>query len=194
MPDSSFLEAQLQYESLGSFDIAGSITTLDTALSAYAAGTGTQGQVENAFRPISEYYEKVSDINNILRKYINKVSKTIADSDPIILSEERYTNKVHPENSIAVREASWGFFPEIRVSSIPYLMAASVFMASLSIFLIFQMFGVSGQINMPTLAAPASSIPFYQNPMVLGGVVLLLLITCIIFIVLYFKAKSESNK
>jgi len=194
MPDSSFLEAQLQYESLGSFDIAGSITSLDTALSAYAAGTATQTQVEDAFRPISEYYTKVSDINKTLRNYISKVSKNIADSDPRLLNEERYSNRVHPENSMAAREASWGFFPELRLSTVPYLMAVSVFMASLSIFLIFQMFGVSGQLTMPTISPAPSSVPFYQNPMVLGGVVLLLLITCIIFIVLYFKAKEESNK
>jgi hypothetical protein len=196
MPNSSFLEAQLAYESLGSIDLTSLITSLDNALSKYANNTGTKEQVESAFAPIAEYYSKVSDINKSLQSYINSAAKNIADSDPRLINEERYTNRAHPEYSIAAREASWGFFPELRVSSIPYLIAVSVFMASLSIFLIFQMFGFSGQVNIPSslLALPASSVPFYQNPMVIGGFIVLLIIACITFAVLYFKANEQLNK
>jgi uncharacterized BrkB/YihY/UPF0761 family membrane protein len=72
-------------------------------------------------------------------------------------------------------------------------------MALLSIFLIFQTLGFSGQINLPPslsawLSSPASPIPFYKNPMVLGGVSILLLVTLVIFIVLYYRAKNTNSK
>jgi hypothetical protein len=88
--------------------------------------------------------------------------------------------------------------PELRVRSLPYLLAMSVFMASLTIFLIFQIFGFSGQVNIPSsitgvFSSPASPIPFYSNPLFLGGAVILLLVAVVIFAVLYFKAKNANK-
>ena len=268
MPDSSFLDAQLTYESLGSVDIDGAIANLDRALSNYNSSgyTETIGkdfggsdiscshnktpaelkqdcdndpnckaynvittwnggclkhatgplspnsiivyyekvaqsstEIETAFAPIADYYSKLTSVNSALQTYINKAAKNISDADPRLIGEERYSNRVHPEESVEAREASRGFFPELRVNSLPYLIAVSVFMAFLSIFLIFQMNGVSGHLSLPPaitqlFASPASSVPFYQNPMVLGGFVIILLTALIIFVVLYFKAKNTNKR
>jgi hypothetical protein len=259
MPVSTFLEAQLTYESLGSLDLDSAIANLDSALSSYSTQTwqtlgsegqsvtvnantrvrygapgkwlektatgsftignsffgsdpspgqgktcqqstsGSQESVETAFAPIAEYYAKLANINETLRNYINKTAKDIGDSDPRLMNEERYSNRVHPEESVMPREASNGFFPELRQSSLPYLISISVFMASLSIFLIFQMNGFSGQINVPPsvaawFASPAPDArPFYENPMILGGISIVLASALIIFVILYFQAKNTNR-
>jgi hypothetical protein len=259
MPDSSFLEAQLTYESLGSLDLDNAIANLDSALSSYSTPTwevigsegqsvtvnantsvrygttnkwvyktvsgsftignsffgsdpapgvgktceqstgGNQATLESAFAPIAEYYSKLVNINETLRKYIGKTAKDLADSDPRLINEERYSNRVHPEESSMPREASHGLIPELRQSSLPYLISISVFMATLSIFLIFQINGFSGQINIPPsvsawFASPApDATPFYQNPMVLGGITIIALSGLVIFAVLYFQAKNTNR-
>jgi hypothetical protein len=268
MPDSSFLDAQLTYESLGSLDLDSAIAVLDTALASYNSSgyietigkdfagsdiscranishaqlkkecdenpvcksynlittndggclkhkTGplspnqiivyyektpqNSSQVESAFAPIAEYYSKLVSINETLRKYINKTAQTIGDSDPRLINEERYSNRVHPEEAVMPREASHGFFPELRQSSLPYLISVSVFMATLSIFLIFQINGFTGQINIPPsvsawFASPAANaVPFYQNPMVLGGIAIIGLSGLVIFAILYFQAKNTNR-
>lgn len=268
MPDSSFLDAQLTYESLGSLDLDTAIASLDTALSNYTVNKYTESlgkdyvgfdiscrhnipaaqlkrecdndpnckaynvvpswnggclknatgplvtsaavnfyskdarsanEVESAFAPIAEYYSKLVSINETLRKYISKTAKDLADSDPRLINEERYSNRVHPEEAVMPREASNGLIPELRQTSLPYLISISVFMATLSIFLIFQMNGFSGQINVPPsvaawFASPApDATPFYQNPMVLGGITIIALTGVVIFATLYFQAKNTNR-
>lgn len=268
MPDSSFLDAQLTYESLGSLDLDNAITALDTALSNYTMSKYTESlgkdyvgfdiscrhnippaqlkrecdsdpnckaynvvpswnggclkhasgplvtsaavnfyskdarsanEVESAFAPIAEYYAKLVNINETLRKYIAKTAKDLADSDPRLINEERYSNRVHPEEAMMPREASNGLIPELRQSSLPYMISISVFMATLSIFLIFQMNGFSGQINVPPgvaawFASPAPDArPFYENPMALGGIAIIALTGLVIFAVLYFQAKNTNR-
>jgi|Laugrespbdmm15sn_2_1035079.scaffolds.fasta_scaffold06133_4 hypothetical protein len=268
MPDSSLLDAQLTYESLGSLNLDAAIASLDTALSNYNSSgyietigkdfggsdiscrenissaqlrkecdenpscksynlitswnggclknkTGplvpnnlivyyektsrNSSEVESAFAPIADYYSKLVSINDSLRKYINKTAQNIGDSDPRLINEERYSNRVYPEESVMPREASYGFFPELRQSSLPYLISFSVFMATLSIFLIFQINGFSGQINVPPsisawFASPAASaVPFYQDPMVLGGIAIIGLSGMAIFAILYFQAKNTNR-
>ena len=201
MPDSTFLDAQLTYESLGSLDLDSTIANLDAKLSTYGSAQTSANQlaVETAFVPIAEYYSKLVNINETLRKYIAKTAKDLADSDPRLINEERYSNRVHPEESMMPREASHGLIPELRQSSLPYLISISVFMATLSIFLIFQMNGFSGQINVPPsvaawFASPApDAIPFYKNPMVLGGITIIALSGLVIFAVLYFQAKNTNR-
>jgi len=263
MPNSNFLDAQLTYESLDSFDLDSSIASLNTALlnytttswtllgieggvvsipansyikygtgsswvyktttgaatnitigntyfgsdpspgnskSAFLSGTaGTAAAVETAFAPIAEYYEKLVNINTTLQNYINSTANSISESDPHLLSEERYMNRIHPEESVLARESTYGILPELRVTTLPYLLSASVFMACLSIFLIFQMLGFSGQINLPPsvtmlLSSPASNVPYYQNPMVLGGSAIVLVISTVIFGILYFQAKNTNRR
>lgn len=177
MPNSDFLEAQMAYENATSIDIQPLIRALDAALVVYASnpkGANALTNLQAAFTPVATYYSQLEDATKQLQKYINKAAKNISESAPRILEEERYMNKVHPEESVEAREASWSFLPELRVSSLPYLISISVFMASLSIFLIFNMSGFTGQVNLPPaitqwLSSPASSTPFYQNTTFLVG-------------------------
>ena len=161
--------------------------------------SGSQEAVEAAFAPIAEYYSKLVNINESLRKYIAKAAKDLSDSDPRLINEERYSNRVYPEESSMAREATYGLIPELRQTSLPYIISVSVFMATLSIFLIFQMNGFSGQINIPPsvaawFASPApDATPFYQNPMILGGVTIIALSGVVIFAILYFQAKNTNS-
>ena len=201
MPDLSFLETQLTYESLGALDLDNAILNLDAAISTYSSAqtSANANAIETAFSPIAEYYTKLTSVNQALRTYISKTAKNIGDSDPRLINEERYSNRVHPEESVMPREATHGLIPELRQSSLPYLIAASVFMASLSIFLIFQINGFSGQMNIPPsisawFASPAPDTrPFYQNPMILGGLLILVASALVIFIILYFQAKNTNR-
>lgn len=260
MPDATFLDAQLTYESLGSLDLDSAIAKLDTALSTYstpswqviglegqsvtvAANTnlrygannnwvyknasgsftvnngffgsdpapgigkscqqssgGSEAVVETAFAPIAEYYTKLVSINTALRKFINKSAKNIADSDPRLINEERYSNRVHPEEAVMAREATRNFFPELRTRSVPYLIAASVFMATLSIFLILQMNGFGGQIIVPpgikyfiNLSATPADISSPTSPFVFRSIVLLVLFSIVIFGVMYYIAKNTNR-
>ena len=193
MPNPSFLETQTLYENIGAFDLTASINSLESAL---LASQPSQTAINSAFTPIAEYYTKLTTINTNLKNYIANASNTIVSSTA---SKERYSNKIHPEESVLARESSRGLLPELRMKTIPYLLAISVFMASLSIFLIFQMFGFSGQVNLPIsitnwLSSPASPVPFYMNPLFLGGTIIILLVAVIIFAVLYFKSKNTNNK
>jgi hypothetical protein len=161
----------------------------------------SSSEIQGAFSPISDYYLKLSSSISSLQNYINTAAKNINNSTPRLLNEERYTNSIHPEQSMEAREASWSFFPELRMSSFPYLISASVFMASLSIILIFNMYGFSGQVNIPVsitqilslFNSPASSVPFYQKPMFLGGIAVILLISTASFGFLYYKAKNTNS-
>jgi hypothetical protein len=162
----------------------------------YIKNIHNESIVQTAFAPIADYYSKLMDITESLRKYINKSAKNIGDSNTRLTSEERYSNRVHPEDAIMAREPLGGFFPELRQSSLPYLISISVFMASLSIFLIFQMNGFSGQINVPPsilawfVSPAADTTPFYKNPMILGGVAIITIAT---FVILYIQAKNTNS-
>jgi hypothetical protein len=161
--------------------------------------SGSREAVETAFAPIADYYAKLVNINESLRKYIAKAAKDLSDSDPRLINEERYSNRIHPEESSMPREATYGLIPELRQTSLPYLISVSVFMAALSIFLIFQINGFTGQINVPPsvaalFASPApDATPFYQNPMVLGGITIISLTGVVIFAILYFQAKNTNS-
>jgi hypothetical protein len=161
--------------------------------------SGSSNAVETAFAPIAEYYSKLANINETLRKYIGKTAKDLADSDPRLINEERYSNRVNPEEAVMPREVTNGLIPELRQSSLPYMISISVFMATLSIFLIFQMNGFSGQINIPPgvaawFASPAPDArPFYENPMILGGIAIIAVSGLVIFAILYFQAKNTNR-
>lgn len=201
MPSSDFLEAQLAYENVSIIDTDTLIKNLDTALITYGKnpdGPGLKEAVKTAFQPIATYYSELENVNERLQKYINKAASSISDSGPRLLNEERYTNKVHPEESVEARESSYSLIPELRITSLPYLISASVFMASLSIFLIFNMSGFTGQVNLPPIisqwiSSPASQVPLYQNPIFLFALSAALLVLVIVFGFLYYKAKNSNN-
>jgi hypothetical protein len=151
--------------------------------------------VETAFAPISEYYTKLAKLNITLQNYIGKAATNIEESDNTLASEERYKNRTHPEESMRARESH---FPELRMTTIPYLLAASVFMASLSILLVFQINGFTAQLVIPNsfinmFIFPAGEVPFYKDPMVLGGIGIILSVMTIIFAVLYFRSKNTNK-
>ena len=195
---SNLLDAQTQYENIQGFDLDAAMYSLQTALNNYNtnATSANQTAIETAFSPIADYYTKITTVNDKLKLYLSESSTNIAD---VSASEERYSNRIHPEQSVLSREITYGLMPELRMRTIPYILAASVFMGSLTIFLIFQLFGFSGQINLPPsisawLSSPASPIPFYMNPMFLGGVIILLVVALIIFMISYFKSRNTNSK
>ena len=201
MPNSDFLQAQLAYEKVISIDIDPLITALDQEVIKYGANVDSSGtnlrSVKTAFQPIATYYSQLEDVNEQLQEYINKSANTISNSAPRLLNEERYSNKVHPEESIEARESSYSLIPELRITSLPYLISASVFMAFLSIFLIFNVWGFSGQVNLPPtitqwITTPASTVPFYQNTTFLTVIALSAIGLTIAFGFMYYKAKNNS--
>jgi hypothetical protein len=203
----SFLDAQTKYEEIQTYDITQKTSVLREKLTEYitantatprvpATVTAKQTALNTAFNDISEYYNKITLINDYLQSYVNQQVKTTAKGASV--SGERYTNKVRPQEAVMARETTYGLIPELKMRSLPYLLAISVFMASLTIFLIFQTFGFSGQVNLPPgitafFSLPASPLPFYSNPLFLGGVIILLIVSLVIFAVLYFKAKNANN-
>jgi hypothetical protein len=191
MPISSFPEALQLYDQLEIINTSSQITSLKNTLS---NSGNSEADKKRALDPINDTYLKYLQLNEFLKSYINDNTKIIED---VSASEERYSNKIHPEESVAARESTMGLLPELRMRSIPYLLAISVFISCFTIFLIFQMFGFSGQINLPLsiiewLNSPGSPYPFYQNPMVLGGVIIILLVAVVVFAMLYFKSKKDN--
>ncbi len=202
MSKSDFLLALQKYENLGSINIQNQITALDTAINnAYYNSSGiivNSNAIEPTFAPIAQYDSELTEINRLLTKYINDSATTIAEVSPISMEEERYNNRVHPEESVHAREVTMGIFPTLRSSSVPYIIAVSIFMASISIIMVFQMFGFTGQLSVPQsfiefFNTPATSIPFYQTPLFLSGVSIVLLVSVVIFAILYFKAKNTNK-
>jgi len=176
-------------------------------------GAGTGGanmdvlrrDLSGTFQPIGDYYTKLLNVKNRLNTFLEKASDRVVESKDPILNEERYNNRANPEEAVKPRELVFGLFSELKPTSVPYLLAAGVFMASISLLMIFQMFGFTGQINIPpalselpgkvsqAAASSASSGPIYQNPMILSGLVILLGAGVIGLGIMYYKAKQTSK-
>jgi hypothetical protein len=191
MPITSFAEALQLYDQLEIINTSSQITSLKETI---RSSTATESNKKSALLPINDTFLKYSELNHFLGNYIKRNTRT---NEELSASEERYSNKIHPEESVAARESTMGLFPELRMRSIPYLLAISVFMSCFTIFLVFQMFGFSGQINLPLsftewLNSPGSPYPFYENPMILGGVIIILLVAVVVFAMLYFKSKKDN--
>jgi hypothetical protein len=147
---------------------------------------------------LGDHYSKLVSIRKKLNTFLDKASDKVADSQDVLMEEERYENRVNPQESMKPRELVLGIFSELRPSSVPYLLAAGVFMACISLLIIFQMFGFTGQINTPPAMYEAygkmfsnmNSGPIYENPMVLSGLVILLGAGVIALAIMYFKAKQ----
>jgi hypothetical protein len=177
------------------------ITALDRAVYQFSSDSSNSAKyqaVQDAFLPISAYYAKLSLVTTNLQKYLNKASTNVAELQGRLLSEERYGDRVHPAESTEARETLYGIFPSIRLTMIPYVLTAGVFMSILAIFLIFQMVGVSGQLNLPPafvawLSTLSSLPPLYKDPMVLAGAAVVFVVSTIIFAVLYFRAKKQNT-
>ena len=173
------------------------------------AGTGGSNMdalrrdLTSTFQPIGDYYTKLLSVKNRLNTFLEKASDRVVESKDPILNEERYNNRANPEEAVKPRELVFGLFSELKPTSVPYLLASGVFMACISLLMIFQMFGFTGQINIPpalselpgklSAAAASSSVPFYQNPMILSGLVILLGAGVIGLGIMYYKAKQTSK-
>ena len=102
-----------------------------------------------------------TELNTALTKLVSDMVSTISKASPSI---ERYAEAIHPEEFTKSREVMRGLVPTLRPESVPYLLSASVFMALISIFIIFQMIGVSGQLNLPPAVLALLASPFGATP------------------------------
>lgn len=145
---------------------------------------------------VSDYHQALRSLNTRVRAYLSNLGSAVVESSDRLINEERYDNRVHPENAVISREVFYGYLPAFRVSSLPYILTAGVVFSLLSIFLIFQMMGVTGQFNLPVSAAmfntlypPAGAVrlPFYKNPVVLGGIITILIAGIIALGIMYYK-------
>ena len=145
----------------------------------------------NAMTPNDQtsYYAQLKSVNKSLHQYIDKLSTVITVSENTLMNEERYETRIHPEETISQRDIVNGFFPKFRVSSIPYVLTAGVFMSLLSLFLIFNLLQPSLS-GIMIFTSPAGSLPFYKNPMILSGFITILVVALIVFIILYFQKKK----
>ena len=143
---------------------------------------------------IADYYANLTTCTGKLQSYLDKASIDV--SQGYLLNEERRDNRIHPEESTKSREILLGIVPTLKPTSIPYLMSAAVAMACITIFLIFQMNGISGQLTLPpafvTWLATPSTLTL-GNPLVLGGIAIVLLAAAVIFAVLYYKSKNTNR-
>ena len=163
-----------------------------------ASTNQAKSDLSGAFLPISQYYANLVSIKQRLTRFLEEASTEVVDSHNGLEKEERYENRAEPQNTVKPRELVFGIFSELRPSSVPIIIAAGVFMASLTVLLIFQMYGFTGQINMPpglitALSTAGSSQTYsnlmYSNPAVLGGGGVLLGVIVAVVTFYYFKPK-----
>lgn len=161
----------------------------------------SDADVNAAFQPIGDYYANLQAIKKRLNKFLEKASDQVVESQDTLVNKERYENRANPQDTVKPRELVFGLFSELRPSSVPFLLAAGVFMSCISILMIFQMFGFTGQINLPPALIAATSgaasgigsQPFYENPMILSGLVILLGAGMVSFGIMYYNAKQKSQ-
>ena len=194
------LQAAIQaYDSLTTIDIPASLSTLSIEVDNYSRDQSPcrRTALENALTPIETYYTGLKTTNTNLQRYLSTTANQVSDTFNGLVNKERYDGRAHPEESIASREVMNGVFPTLRPTSIPYVLTAGIFMLLLSLFIAFQMMGFTAQVNLPPaitamISAPAqASLPFYKNPLVLGGAVVILISATVIFAALYFKQKKQ---
>lgn len=187
------------YEQLATIDIPASLSTLSIEVDNYSRDQSPcrLTALQTALTPIQTYYTGLRTTNTSLQKYLSGTANQVSDTFDGLVNKERYDDRAHPEETTGEREVMNGVFPKLRPTSIPYILTAGVFMLLLSIFLAFQMMGFTAQLNLPPtlsamMSAPAqASLPFYKNPLILGGAVVVLISSTIIFAILYFKQRKQ---
>ena len=183
--------------------LQGYINTLDTNIKNYETTTTSDlsGVVSSAFQPISQYYANLVSIKERLNDFLECSANQLDESTPSSINEERYSERANPQDTVMPRELVFGLFSQLRPSSVPIVMAAGVFMSCLTLLIIFQMFGFTGEIHMPpaliqaqaALMAPGT-VPLYQNPMVLSGLSIVLGAAVIILGVMYYRSKNLNTR
>jgi hypothetical protein len=180
------------------------ITLLDTKVKAYETSRTPEAQndLSGTFQPIVQYYANLASIKKRLNHFLECSSIQLQDkSSGITLNEERYSNRANPQDAVMPRELVFGLFSQLRPSSIPFVMAAGVFMSCLSLLIIFQMLGFTGEIhaspavmNTYSLLTTPGTVPLYQNPMVLSGISIILAAAVIILGVMYYRSKNLNSR
>ena len=162
-----------------------------------ASTAASAAELSAAFQPISQYYANLASIKKRLNDFLECSSADIEDIKSASANEERYTNRTNPQDTVMPRELVFGFFSQLRPSTIPIVMAAGVFMSCLTLLIIFQMFGFTGEIHSPpalmqayTLITTPGTTPIYQNPMVLSGISIVLGAAVIILGLMYYRSKK----
>lgn len=173
-------------------------TSIDTPLTpATSPRTIAQKNLTDAFQPISQYYSNIISIKKRLNDFLECSSKKLQDANPYSINKERYSERANPKEAVMPRELVFGLFSQLRPSSVPIVMAAGVFMSCLTLLIIFQMFGFTGEIHAPPavlqgysfLTTPGAT-PLYQNPMVLSGLSIVLGAAVIILGIMYYRSKK----
>jgi hypothetical protein len=187
-----------------SIDTAAALTNLDNKLEQYGTSTdatraANATQLSTAFNTISQHYANLASIKKRLNDFLECSSTEIKDAKSVSENEERYSDRVNPQDTVMPRELVFGLFSQLRPSSVPIVMAAGVFMSCLTLLIIFQMFGFTGELHIPPAltkvqagitAVASSGTPLYQNPMVLSGVSIVLGAAVIILGALYYRSKK----
>jgi hypothetical protein len=151
-----------------------------------------QQELTTAFQPIGEYYANLNSIKKRLIDFLECSSKQVSESTAGTINEERYNERANPQEAVMPRELVFGLFSELRPSSIPFILAAGVFMSCMSLLMIFQMLGFTGEIHMPPALSPNASFgevltSLAQNPMVLSGISI---VAGVGLTILYYRSKK----
>jgi hypothetical protein len=182
------------------------ISNLDTKVKETASTTTptqtTEADLSAAFQPIVQYYANLASIKKRLNNFLECSSVQLQDkSTGSTLNEERYYNRANPQDAVMPRELVFGLFSQLRPSSVPFVMAAGVFMSCLSLLIIFQMLGFTGEIHASPAVMQAygllttpGAVPLYQNPMVLSGISIILAAAVIILGVMYYRSKNLNSR
>jgi hypothetical protein len=183
--------------------LQGYINTLDIKVKNYQnlPATATEADrklkatdLSGAFQPITQHYSNLISIKKRLNDFLECSADQIHEADPISINKERYSNRASPQDTVMPRELVFGFFSQLRPSSVPIVIAAGVFMSCLALLIIFQMFGFTGEIHSPPALANMQgwlgTVPLYQNPMVLSGISIVLGVAVIILGVMYYRSKK----
>ena len=183
------------------------ISTLDEKVKAYQKSSPAQPNlslirdISDAFFPIGQHYADLLSIKQRLNEFLDGASDEVVDGQDRLVNEERYAERVHPENTVKPREIFFGLMSQLRPSTIPVVLSAGVFMACVSLLMIFQMSGFTGQINIPpALSSLPDQVkhgigpePAHKNPVILGGAVVLLGVAVVALTVLYFRSTQMSK-
>ena len=172
------------------------LTTPAQIAAATAAETAARTALATAFQPIGEHYANLNSIKQRLNKFLECSSQQISNASTTSggsINEERYNQRANPQEAVMPRELVFGLFSELRPSSIPIILAAGVFMSCLSLLMIFQMFGFTGEIHIPPALSTNQPLgeafvkALVQNPMVLSG---LSILAGVALAILYFRSKK----
>lgn len=189
-----------RYDRLSTFDMDG----LAQQIRDYT--TSPSAERSNSLQQTST---NLTNYSNDLTRVSQDLRKLLQDSGHIIQSEsgttvgeaeERYNQRQYPERSMEAREVGGSFVPQLRLTTIPALVSLATFMAAISIFLIFQLLGFRSSLVLPPAlativsAAPTpGALPFYKNPMILAGIILILVIGVVTFGILYYQSWKKQQ-